>query len=239
MEHAESFDKAVKRAIEILKANRVRWIHASFVDIRGLMQDMVVPAREFIEGDAFKSGLGFDGSAVRGFKSIEESDMVLMPDPETLAIIPWTNEDSQKSAIVLGDVYEAYGGTYPSEVDPRGYVAKRAVKAATEMGYTGFFAPEIECFLFSSIDPTKLVWDLWVTPDGGKSDSWGAPRVVPQSPEITSGGYVIRPREAYYKPPPEDTTIEYRNEVSSILEDYFGFKIEKHHHEVATAGQIE
>lgn len=239
MERSDFIDESMRRAIETLKVNRVRWVHAAFVDIRGLMQDMVIPAREFIDGDAFRSGLGFDGSAVRGFKSIEESDMVLMPDPKTLAILPWMEDESQKSAIIIGDVYEAYGSKSPSEVDPRGYVAKRAVKAAVEMGYTGYFAPEIECFIFSSIDPTKLVWDLWVSPDGGKSDSWGAPRVVPQSPEITSGGYVIRPREAYYKPPPEDTTIEYRNEVSSILEDYFGFNIEKHHHEVATAGQIE
>ncbi|MCX8171402.1 MAG: glutamine synthetase beta-grasp domain-containing protein, partial [Candidatus Bathyarchaeota archaeon] len=143
-----ALDESIKAAIETLKVNGVRWVHAAFVDIRGLMQDMVVPAREFIDGDAFKTGLGFDGSAVRGFKSIEESDMVLMPDPKTLAILPWTNDENQKSAITIGDVYEAYGGKSPSEVDPRGYVAKRAVKAAAEMGYTGYFAPEIEGFIF-------------------------------------------------------------------------------------------
>jgi len=235
----EPLKEAINKAIEKIKANKVRWVHSAFIDIRGLMQDMVVPARDFIEGKAFIGGLGFDGSSVRGFKSIEESDMVLIPDPKTLAILPWNSEDNQKSAIVLGDVYEAYGGKEPSEVDPRGYVAKRSMKAAAEMGYTGLFAPELEYFVFSSVDPTKLVWDLWVSPDGGGSDSWGAPRVVPQSPEISGEGYILRPREAYFRPPPEDTTIEYRNEVSAILEDYFGFKIEKHHHEVATAGQIE
>ena len=239
MEDNNSLSESIKKAIEILKANRVRWVHSSFVDIRGLMQDMVIPARDYIEGEAFTSGLGFDGSSIRGFKSIEESDMVLMPDPETLAILPWTNDESQKSAIIIGDVCEAYGSRGPSEVDPRGYVAKRAVKAAAEMGYTAYFAPEIEFFIFSSIDPTKLVWDLWTSPSGGKGDSWGAPRVVPQSPEISGGSYVLRPKEAYFRPPPEDTTVEYRNEVSSILEEFFGFKIEKHHHEVATAGQIE
>lgn len=208
------------------------------MDIRGIMHDMIVPAREYIEGNAFTAGLGFDGSSVRGFKSIEESDMTLMPDPKTLAIIPWTTEEKQKSAIVLSDVHEAYGGG-PSEVCPRGYVAKRTLRNVEEMGYSAFFAAELEYFLFSSIDPTKLVWDLWVSPKGGEGDSWGAPRVVPQSPEITPGNFVLRPREAYFRPPPEDTTIDYRNEVSSVLEDYFGFRIEKHHHEVATAGQIE
>jgi glutamine synthetase len=230
--------EAIKRAIEALKANRVRWVHSTFTDIRGLMHDMIIPAREYIEGNAFTAGLGFDGSSVRGFKSIEESDMILIPDPKTLAIIPWASDENQKSAIVIGDIYEAYGGG-ASEVCPRGYVAKNAVKTAERMGYTAYFAPEIEYFLFSSIDPTKLVWDLWVSPKGGEGDSWGAPRVVPQSPEISPGKYVLRPKEAYFRPPPEDTTIEYRNEVSSVLEDYFGFKVEKHHHEVATAGQIE
>jgi len=231
--------EVLRNAIESLKRNKVRWVHSTFVDIRGLMQDMVIPARDYIDGTAFRSGLGFDGSSIRGFKSIEESDMILMPDPKTLAIIPWTSDESQKSAIVIGDVYEGYGGKEPSEVDPRGYVAKRAVKIGEEMGYTGYFAPELEYFIFSSVDPTRLVWDLWVSPKGGEGDSWGAPRVVPQSPEITPGSFILRPKEAYFRPPPEDTTIEYRNEVASILEDHFGFTVEKHHHEVATAGQLE
>ena len=221
VENAET----LKKTVESLKTNKVRWIHSAFVDIRGLMQDMVLPAKDYIDGTAFTSGLGFDGSSIRGFKSIEESDMIFMPDATTLAIIPWNSDEYQKSAIVLGDVYEAYGGKEASEVDPRGYVAKRAVKAAAEMGYTGIFAPELEYFIFSSIDPTKLVWDLWVSPKGGEGDSWGAPRVVPQSPEITPGNFTLRPKEAYYRPPPEDTTVEYRNEVSAILGDYFGLTI--------------
>jgi len=232
-------DEDLKKAIESLKRHKIRWVHSTFVDIRGLMQDVVVPAREFINGSAFKSGIGFDGSSVRGFKSIEESDMVLKPDPKTLVVIPWTTDEKQKSAIVIGDIYEAYGSDESSEVCSRGYVAKRAVKAAEKMGYTGFFGPELEYFIFSSVDPTKLVWDLWVSPKGGEGDSWGAPRVVPESPEIAPGSFTLRPKEAYFRPPPEDTTIEYRNEVASILEDNFGFKVEMHHHEVATAGQIE
>ena len=70
-----------KKAIEILKKNKIRWIHSTFVDIRGLMQDMIIPARDYTEGNAFTVGIGFDGSSVRGFKAIEESDMILMPDP--------------------------------------------------------------------------------------------------------------------------------------------------------------
>jgi glutamine synthetase len=229
----------MERAIKLLRDNNVRWVHSAFTDVRGLIQDVVIPAKEYTEGKALKTGIGFDGSSIRGFKSIEESDMILMPDPSTLAIIPWTTDQKQKSAIMLGDVYEAFGGDKPSDVCPRGYVGKRAVKEASDMGYTPYFGSELEYFVFSSIDPTKLVWDMWVSPSGGKGDSWGAPRVLPESPESTPGSFVLRPKEAYFRPPPEDTTIEYRNEVASVLEDNFGMDIEMHHHEVATAGQIE
>ncbi|MDG6222487.1 MAG: type I glutamate--ammonia ligase [Candidatus Bathyarchaeota archaeon] len=230
---------AITKAKETLKKNKIRWVHTAFVDIRGLMQDVVIPARHFTEGQALTAGIGFDGSSVRGFKAINESDMILKPAADTLSIIPWTTDEKQKSAIILGDVYEAFGGNQPSVVDPRGYVAKNAVKAAEAMGYTGFFGPELEYFVFKSIDPTTLVWDMWVSPKGGSGDSWGAPRVVPVSPETTPGCQVLRPKEAYFRPPPEDTTVEYRNEVASILEENFDTEIEMHHHEVATAGQIE
>ena len=229
----------MEKAIDLLKKHEVRWVHSTFVDIRGLMQDVVIPAKQYLEGSAFTDGIGFDGSSVRGFKEIHESDMIFKPDPKNLAIIPWTSGAKQKSAVIIGDIYEAYGGKEPSDVCTRGHVAKRAVKEAEEMGYTGSFGPELEYFVFTSVDPTKLVWDLWVSPKGGAGDSWGAPRVVPQSPEITPGNFTLRPKEAYFRPPPEDTTVEYRNEVASILEENFGFEVEMHHHEVATAGQLE
>ena len=231
--------EAINQARETLRKNKIRWVHTAFVDIRGLMQDVVIPARHFTEGQALTAGIGFDGSSVRGFKTINESDMILKPDPTTLSIIPWTTDEIQRSAIILGEIYEAFGGNEASVVDPRGYVARNAVKAAADMGYTGFYGPELEYFVFKSIDPTHLVWDMWVSPKGGAGDSWGAPRVVPVSPETTPGSHTLRPKEAYFRPPPEDTTVEYRNEVATILEENFDTEIEMHHHEVATAGQIE
>jgi len=231
--------EALERAVELLKKHEVRWVHSTFVDIRGLMQDVVIPTKQYVKGPAFTAGIGFDGSSVRGFKEIHESDMIFKPDPKTLAIIPWGNDAKQRSAVVIGDIYEAYGSDEPSDVCPRGYVAKRAAKEAEENGYSSCFGPELEYFVFTSVDPTKLVWDLWVSPKGGAGDSWGAPRVVPQSPEITPGNFTLRPKEAYFRPPPEDTTVEYRNEVASILEENFGLEVEMHHHEVATAGQLE
>ncbi len=226
-------------AINRLKNDNIQWINSVFTDIRGLIQDVVIPAENFSESNAFKSGIGFDGSSIRGYKKIHESDMIFRPDLETLHVIPWNDSQYQKSAIVLGDIYEAFGSSTPSDVDPRGYVARRAVKAAEVMGYKSYFGSELEFFVFESIDPTNLHWDPWVSPSGGSGDSWGAPRVIPISPETKPGNTVIRPKEAYFRAPPDDTTYEYRNEVASILKEYFGFEIEMHHHEVATNGQVE
>jgi len=113
-------DEQIKKAIETLKANNIRWVHSAFVDVRGILQDMVLPAREYISGTAFTEGVGFDGSSVRGFKSIEESDMIFMPDAKTLAIMPWVTDEAQKSAIILGDALEAFGGKEPSVSCPKG-----------------------------------------------------------------------------------------------------------------------
>ena len=115
---------SVKKATESLKTNNVRWVHSAFVDVRGILQDMVLPARDYLTAEPFKEGIGFDGSSVRGFKSIEESDMIFMPDAKTLSIMPWVTDEKQKSAIVLGDVYEAYGGKEPSVVDPEATLQK-------------------------------------------------------------------------------------------------------------------
>ena len=177
--------KDAEYVLKTVKEKNIRFIRLWFTDVLGFLKGFTITVDELKR--ALDDGMGFDGSSIEGFARIEESDMILMPDPETLTVIPWTSEKAQKSAIVIGDIFEAFGGNVPSEVCTRGHVAKRAVEAASAMGYTGFFGPELEYFLFQSIDPTKLVWDLWVSPKGGAGDSWGAPRVVPNSPEISSG----------------------------------------------------
>ncbi|MCW3135822.1 MAG: glutamine synthetase beta-grasp domain-containing protein, partial [Canidatus Methanoxibalbensis ujae] len=217
-----------------LRDGEVKNVLCMFSDLRGILQSFTIPAEEFIEGDAFDRGIGFDGSSIRGFRTIEMSDMVWMPDAGTTRVVPWIEETIQKSAIIFGDIYEAFGergGGVISEVDPRGYVARRAMLKAKRMGFRAVFGPEIEYFVFESIDPTKLVYDLWASPAGGKGDSWGPPRVVPSSPEIRPGGLILRPKEAYFRAPPEDTTNEYRNEVAYYLKK-MGVKVECHHHEV-------
>ncbi len=226
----------IEKAKKILKEDEIKQVLCAFSDIRGYLQTFSIPAREFVNGSAF-DGIGFDGSSIRGFKTIEQSDVVWKPDPSTLKIIPWIKDPVQKTAIMFGDVYEAWGEEI-ADCDPRGYVAKRIEKELSDKGLSAVFGPEIEFFLFEKVDPTRLQYDLWVSPNGGAGDSWGPPRVMPESPELTPGGYIIRPKEGYFRPPPEDLTVEYRNELVEYLEA-LGIVVEYHHHEVATAGQVE
>lgn len=225
----------IEKAKAILKENNIRQVFCAFSDVRGYLMTFSIPAREFIDGNAFE-GIGFDGSSIRGFKSIDQSDMLWVPDPKTLRVIPWINDAIQRSAIMFGDVYEAWA-TGVAECDPRGYVAKRIEKELESQGMTAIFGPEIEFFVFKGVDFRNLVWDLWTSPNGGAGDSWGAPRILPFSDEL-SNGYIIRPKEGYFRAPPEDTTVEYRNELVYNLEQ-LGVMVEYHHHEVATPGQIE
>ncbi len=222
---------------EVLEKNNVKQVLCAFSDVRGYLMTFSIPAREFIEGSALEDGIGFDGSSIRGFKTIDQSDMVWRADPETLRVIPWIDDPVQKTAIMFGDVYEA-GGEVLAECDPRGYVAKGLQKKLKEEGKSVIFGPEIEFFVFEGLDITNLCWDLWVSPNGGAGDSWGPPRVVPQSPELRCDGFFIRPKEGYFRAPPEDTTVEYRNELVHYLER-MDVVVEYHHHEVATAGQVE
>ena len=227
---------SAEAAREILLRSGVRNVYCFFTDLRGILQSFTIPVEEFTEGKAFAEGIGFDGSSVRGFKTIDESDMMWRPDPATVRVIPWQQDPIQKAAFMIGDVYEAYGGG-PADCDPRG-VLKRQLARAQALGYAPIMAPEIEFFVFTKFDPSHLVWDLWVSPSGGKMDAWGGPRPLPESPELGNGRPGIRPKEGYFRAPPEDTTNDYRNELCHYLTQ-LGVKVEYHHHEVATAGQIE
>jgi glutamine synthetase len=227
---------SLEEAKEKLARSGVRWVNCFFTDLRGILQSFTVPVEEFTQGQAFAGGIGFDGSSVRGFKGIDESDMLWMPDPATVRVIPWIEDPVQRSAFVIGDVYEPYGGG-PADCDPRG-VAKRVVARAAEMGYEPFVAPEIEFFLFTRFDPTRLVFDYWASPSGGRGDSWAGPRPLPESPELYNGGPAVRPKEGYFRAPPEDSTHEFRIELAHDLRE-LGVRVEYHHHEVATAGQVE
>jgi glutamine synthetase len=218
--------------MELIEKSGAPYVQCMFSDVRGIIQSFNIPAKEVLKDSTWESGIGFDGSSVRGFKSIDESDMIWKPDPATARMLPWIDDPIQKTVVLFGDVYEAFGGG-PAACDPRG-AAKRAVEKAAEMGYTVVMAPEIEFFVFDDFDPMNLLHDWWASPNGGKSDAWGGPRPLPHSSELNT----IRPKEGYFRAPPDDSTHDFRNELAFYLTQ-MGVEIEYHHHEVATAGQVE
>ncbi|WXG41063.1 MAG: type I glutamate--ammonia ligase [Candidatus Freyarchaeum deiterrae] len=220
-----------RKILETIKEDQVRWIDLQFLDVPGFLQHITVPSHTLDEA-SFIDGIGkLDGSSIKGFKEIYESDMLLIPDSSTFAMIPWTQ---QKTARMFTDLREAYGGPRFSR-DPR-YIAQQAEEAVKKAGFdVSYWGPEAEYFVFDSVKllPSYL----------SARDSWAGTGYAIESKEAiwSQGGinFPIRNKEGYYPAPPEDTLQDYRSEVCSILEDNFGISLDAHHHEVATAGQIE
>lgn len=226
-------DRYLLEAEKLVEEHRVKWILASLVDIRGRLYSLSVPA-ENLELYATE-GVGFDGSSVPGLAAIDESDMVLRLDLSTLRVLPWTL-NSMPAAIALGSVYRP-GSTEPFTGCPRS-CAMALEKKLEEQELKAIVGPEVEFFLFSRVDFTKLSWSLWATWHGAE-DSKGSPGALPASPELGSSlGITAAPKDGYLRAPPEDTTLELRNEISRALEEWFKCKVTRHHHEVATR-QVE
>lgn len=133
---------AAERVAEIIATQNVRFINLQFTDIVGIVKQITIPLEQW--STAVDHGIWFDGSSIEGFARIAESDMYLVPDLDTFAVIPWGNEDVA-TARVICDVYTPNGEPFAG--DPR-YVLKRALAKAEEMGYVYNTGPELEFFLF-------------------------------------------------------------------------------------------
>lgn len=204
----------------------IRFIDLQFTDVPGRLQHVTVPVGRFSTKFFVEGVPKLDGSSIRGFAEIFESDLVLKPDPSTFAVIPWGSAEN-KCARFLCDVYVGYGGGRLSR-DPR-FVAQRAEEYALEQGFSSYWGPEVEFFVFK-----KVTWDV-LNPYRGQSYSIESPEAAWSSGE----GYPVRFKEGYFPAPPHDSLMEYRSTVVRLMEDYFGIACEAHHHEVATAGQGE
>ncbi len=130
--------------IDEIDEKNVDFLRLQFTDILGTVKNVSVPADQVEK--AFTEGIYFDGSSIEGFVRIQESDMRLVPDPDTFAILPWKQRKESASARLICDVYNTSTGE-PFKGDPR-YVLKQAIERAEEMGYTVNFAPEPEFFMF-------------------------------------------------------------------------------------------
>lgn len=215
-----------------MEKEKVHFVDLQFTDVPGRLQHVTVPV-ESLEEDSFKDGVPkLDGSSIRGFTDIHESDMLLMPDPVTYGVLPWS-EGALRTARMLCDVSWGYGmGRFFR--DPR-YIAQRAEEEAKKQGYdTTYWGPEIEFFVFD-----KVSWDV-STPYATQSYKIESREAAwNQGTSPLNNASPIRFKEGYFPATPQDSLQDYRSECVSTLTNDFGIVCDAHHHEVSTAGQCE
>ncbi|MEW6508723.1 MAG: type I glutamate--ammonia ligase [Bacteroidota bacterium] len=218
----------VQEVLSYIKTNKIQFIDFKFMDFPGQWQHFTVPSSE-LSADSFDDGFGFDGSSIRGWKSIHESDMLLIPDPETMFFDPFT-EASTLSLIC--DVYEP---ATKEKYDrcPRNIAQKaEAYLKSTGMADTAYFGPEAEFFVFDDVrfDSGPNFSFYSVDSIEGK---WNSGRE--ENPNL---GYKPRFKEGYFPVPPTDQLMDLRNEMVQNLIN-IGIEVEAQHHEVASGGQCE
>ncbi len=210
-----------------IKHDQIKFIDLQFSSLTGRFHHTTISADTFTP-DQMQDGLPkLDGSSIVGFTSIDDSDLILKPDPNTYATIPWMVE--HKTARLLCDIYWGFGRGR-LERDPRA-IAQKAEQYVKAQGYDfSQWGPEVEFFVFD-----KVHWDV-LTPYKGQSYSIESVE-APWSQEGT--GYPMGLQEGYYPSTPSDTLSSFRSECVDVLIEHFGILCDNHHHEVATAGQCE
>jgi len=214
--------------LEMARKAGAKMFDVKFVDTFGTWQHFSCPINELSE-ESFTEGLGFDGSSIRGWKSIEASDMLAMPDPATAFIDPFCAVPTLSLTCTIAETgtKEAYTR------DPRG-IAQRAEKhlAGTGIADTAVFGPEAEFFIFDNVQFDHKSNGTFYSVDSEEA-IWNSGRE-----EMPNLGYKIRHKEGYFPVAPADTQQDIRTEMCLIMEE-LGVRIERQHHEVATAGQAE
>ena len=218
-----------ERTLNLIKDNDIRWVDLRFTDTRGKEQHVSIPASQ-VDEDFFEDGKMFDGSSIAGWKGINESDMILMPDDSTSIIDPFTDD---ATVILRCDIVEP-STMQGYERDPRS-VAKRAEAylTSTGLGDTAFFGPEPEFFVF---DDVKFKVEMQGASYAINSEeaAWAS------NDDFEEGNTGHRPRVkgGYFPVPPVDSLHDIRAAMCSAMEQ-MGLDVEVHHHEVGTAGQCE
>ncbi len=217
-----------KEIMEFVKKNNIQMIDCRFIDFPGMWQHVSHPVSEFSE-DTFQEGYGFDGSSIRGWQAINDSDMLLLPDPSTAQIDPYYQHPT---LVLICDVVDPITRKHYSR-DPR-HIAKKAEAYVKSTGIadTAYFGPEAEFFVFNSIRYKNAQNISFVEIDSNEGN-WNTDR--DEKPNL---GYKIRNKEGYFPVPPSDTQQDLRAEMVMDMQKV-GIRIETLHHEVATAGQNE
>ncbi len=221
--------KSAADVLKLVKDNEVKFVDFRFTDTRGKEQHVTVPVSHF-DMDKFESGHAFDGSSIAGWKGIEASDMLLMPDPSTANLDPFMEETT---LFMQCDVVEPSDGK-GYDRDPRS-IAKRAEAylKASGLGDTAYFGPEPEFFIFDSVR-----WNVDMAGCFVKVESEEAPWSTGAKIEGGNTGHRPAVKGGYFPVPPVDSFQDMRSEMSLVLES-LGIPVEVHHHEVAGPGQNE
>jgi len=211
-----------------IKDKDVKMVDVKFIDLPGIWQHFSVPVSEFDE-NAFAEGFGFDGSSIRGFRAINESDMNLIPDPATAVMDPFNKVPTLS---IICDVIDPVTGEKYNR-DPRNIAKKaEAYLKASGIADESYWGPEAEFFIFDSIRFDQNQHSGYYYIDSAEG-IWNSGRE--ESPNL---GYKPRYKEGYFPVPPTDSQQDMRTDmVMTMLEA--GLNIECQHHEVATAGQGE
>ena len=217
-----------KGIVATIKEKGIQAVDLRFCDLPGLWHHFTVAAEDVTE-DSFAEGFGFDGSSIRGFQQIQESDMLLFPDPSTAFEDPFMKV---RTLVIICDISDPVTGE-PYSRDPR-YVAKKAENhlISTGVADTAYFGPEPEFFVFDDVRFNQNQNSAFYSVDSSEGQ-WNTGR--DENPNL---GYKPRYKEGYFPVPPMDSLQDLRTEMTLLLEEA-GIPVEIHHHEVATGGQCE
>jgi len=225
--------RTAEEALGEIRRQHLRWVDLFYTDLFGGFNHVHIPSHT-LDLDGFESGVPkLDGSSVRGFREIYESDMILKPDPTTFGVIPWQAPQGGTARFICDVLMGATKEPYAH--DPRG-IARRAGEVLASAGYDrSYWGPEIEFFVF---DQVKLIPSA-----DAVRDAWGGSGYLIESAEAPwgadDGHGSIRFKEGYHRAAPYDALEGMRSEICNILADNFHIVMDAHHHEVATAGQGE
>jgi glutamine synthetase len=224
----EELFMSVQNVMSLIKEKNIEWVDFRFVDLSGKAHHISLPASE-VDEETFVNGVAFDGSSIPGFRGIEESDMVMMPDTESVYVDPFT---AHPTLVIMSNIHTPDGERY--DRDPRS-IAHKAEEylQKTGIGTTAFFAPESEFFIFDDVRYETGMNKSFFEVDSEEA-SWNSGR----KEENGNLGFKVRTKGGYVPVAPTDSQQDIRSEMCRLMIES-GLRIERHHHEVATAGQGE
>lgn len=225
---AKTSASPVDQVFKFIQTNKIQFVDMKFMDFPGQWQHFTVPVSQF-KKDSFEDGFGFDGSSIRGWKAINESDMLIIPDPNTIFLDPFVEAATMS---VICDVYEPATKERYSRC-PRNIAQKaEAYLNSTGIADTVFYGPEAEFFVFDDVRFDSQPNGNFYIVDSVEG-RWNSGRE--EGPNL---GYKPRYKEGYFPVSPTDSLVDLRNQMVLNLINC-GIDVEAQHHEVASGGQCE